>query len=42
MWVSRNAYGRDPIRGHARDGLSGAEERLSGRHVAVLAEQHVD
>ena len=36
------AVGRDPIRGHAGDRLGGAEERLSGRHVAVLAEQHVD
>src|SRR4051794_9647439 len=36
------AVGRDPVRRDAGDRLRGAEERLSGRHVAVLAEQHVD
>jgi hypothetical protein len=33
---------RDPVRCHAGHRLGRAEERLSGRHVAVLAEQHVD
>src|SRR5215207_6305500 len=34
--------GRDPARGHAGHRLGGAEERLSGRHIPVLTEQHVD
>lgn len=36
------AVRRDPIRRHASGRLCGAEERLRRRHVAVLAEQHVD
>jgi hypothetical protein len=31
-----------PIRNHIGDGLGGLEERLRGRHVAVLAEHHID
>src|SRR3954471_1348576 len=40
--VAVMAVGRDPVRDHAGDRLGGAEERLRGRHVAVLTEQHVD
>src|SRR3954451_11274811 len=36
------AVGRDPVRRYTRDGLGGAEERLRRRHVAALAEQHID
>src|SRR3954451_617778 len=36
------AVGRDPIWRDAGHRLGGAEELLSGSHVAVLAEQHVD
>src|SRR3954447_9845196 len=36
------AVRRDPVRGDAGHRLGGAEERLRGSHVAVLAEQHVD
>src|SRR3954453_20830697 len=35
------AVGRDPVRRDARDCLGGAEERLRGRPVPVLAEQHI-
>src|SRR3954469_13925968 len=36
------AVRRDPVRRDAGDRLGGAEERLRGCHIAVLAEQHVD
>src|SRR3954454_18029902 len=36
------AIRRDPVRCHASDRLGGAEELLSGCHVAVLTEQHID
>src|SRR4051795_13022490 len=34
--------GRDPVRRHAGDCPGRAEERLRRRHVALLAEHHVD
>ena len=36
------AVGRDSVRCDAGHRFGGAEERLGGRHVAVLAEQHIN
>src|SRR4051794_25457861 len=36
------AIRRDPLRCHPGHRFGGAEERLRGSHVPVLAEQHVD
>jgi len=36
------AVGRDPVRRDAGRRLGRAEERLGGRHVAVLAQENVD
>src|SRR4051812_43603948 len=40
--VAVMAIRRDPVRGYAGHHLAGAEERLSGCHIAVFTEQHVD
>src|SRR3954470_24937855 len=36
------AVGGGSVRRYTRDGLGGAEERLRRRHVAAVAEQHID
>ena len=41
-WIAVVAIRRHPVGDNVGDGLSGLEERHCGRHIAMLAEHHID